>query len=239
MLGATNGNQGQMHPYMPLHTPYAPLCAPYASLCTPYVPLCTPYVPPMGPLHAPYTPLCTPYVPPTCPYVPPMCPYMPPMHPLCTTYMPPMCPLHAPYAPPTCPLCAPSWFLTTANQITGIDQAHYNKILIFFPTTSLKCLRAARIDELADSNEPAIKSLVTIYISYRYLNLLHFDLAEEIKLCLFQLLNMETGSLLPNLHSKFIHLKSGMQFMNHFNGFKNWHNLTSSAKSKCDKLRYL
>ena len=33
------------------------------------------------------------------------------------------------------------------DQITGIDQAHYNKILIFFPTTSLKCLCAARIDE--------------------------------------------------------------------------------------------
>ena len=45
---------------------------------------------------------------------------------------------------------------TTANHITGIDQAHYHKILIFFPTTSLKCLRAARIDQLADSNEPAI-----------------------------------------------------------------------------------
>ena len=44
---------------------------------------------------------------------------------------------------------------TTANHITGIDQAHYHKILIFFPTTSLKCLRAARIDQLADSNEPA------------------------------------------------------------------------------------
>ena len=33
---------------------------------------------------------------------------------------------------------------------------NYHKILIFFPTTSLKCLRAARIDELADSNESAI-----------------------------------------------------------------------------------
>ena len=34
---------------------------------------------------------------------------------------------------------------------------NYHKILIFFPTKSLKSLRAARIDELADSNEPAIK----------------------------------------------------------------------------------
>ena len=32
---------------------------------------------------------------------------------------------------------------------------NYHKILIFSPTTSLKCLRAARIDELADSNESA------------------------------------------------------------------------------------
>ena len=34
---------------------------------------------------------------------------------------------------------------------------NYHKILIFSPTKSLKSLRAARIDELADSNEPAIK----------------------------------------------------------------------------------
>ena len=33
---------------------------------------------------------------------------------------------------------------------------NYHKILILFPTKSLKSLRAARIDELADSNEPAI-----------------------------------------------------------------------------------
>ena len=35
---------------------------------------------------------------------------------------------------------------------------NYHKILIFFPTKSLKSLRAARIDELADSNKPAIKA---------------------------------------------------------------------------------
>ena len=34
---------------------------------------------------------------------------------------------------------------------------NYHKILIFFPTTSLKCLRTARKDELADSKESAIK----------------------------------------------------------------------------------
>ena len=32
---------------------------------------------------------------------------------------------------------------------------NYHKILIFFPTKSLKSLRAARIDQIADSNEPA------------------------------------------------------------------------------------
>ena len=36
---------------------------------------------------------------------------------------------------------------------------NYHKILIFFPTTSLKCLHAARIDELADSNESAMKHI--------------------------------------------------------------------------------
>ena len=36
---------------------------------------------------------------------------------------------------------------------------NYHKILIFFPTKSLKSLRAARIDELADSNEEAIMSV--------------------------------------------------------------------------------
>ena len=34
---------------------------------------------------------------------------------------------------------------------------NYHKILIFSPPKSLKRLRTARIDELADSNEPAIK----------------------------------------------------------------------------------
>ena len=38
---------------------------------------------------------------------------------------------------------------------------NYHKILIFFPTKSLKSLRTARIDELADSNEPA-KMLVIV-----------------------------------------------------------------------------
>ena len=36
---------------------------------------------------------------------------------------------------------------------------NYHKILIFSPPKSLKRLRAARIDELADSNEPAMKML--------------------------------------------------------------------------------
>ena len=148
-------------PYMLLRTPYTPpmcplhpLCTPMCPLHAPYVPPTCPYAPPMCPLHAPYVPpmhpLNAPYMPLWAPYVPPTCPYVPPMH---------------PNMPPTCPLCTSSWFLTwlrfsnvptTANQMVRIDQAHYNKILIFFPTTSLKCLRAARIDELADSNEPAM-----------------------------------------------------------------------------------
>ena len=48
---------------------------------------------------------------------------------------------------------------TTANQITGIEKPNYHKTLIFFPTTSLKWSREARIDELADSNEPAIETM--------------------------------------------------------------------------------
>ena len=44
---------------------------------------------------------------------------------------------------------------STANQITGIEKPNYHKTLIFFPTTSLKWSHEARIDELADSNEPA------------------------------------------------------------------------------------
>ena len=44
---------------------------------------------------------------------------------------------------------------------------NYHKILNFFPTKSLKSLHAARIDELADSNEQAkigknIKTIVPI-----------------------------------------------------------------------------
>ena len=37
---------------------------------------------------------------------------------------------------------------------------NYHKILIFLPTTSLQCLCAARIDELAESNESATITLI-------------------------------------------------------------------------------
>ena len=37
---------------------------------------------------------------------------------------------------------------------------NYHKILIFSPPKSLKRLRAARIDQLADSNEPAINTFI-------------------------------------------------------------------------------
>ena len=40
-------------------------------------------------------------------------------------------------------------------RLLGLTKLIIIKSLIFFPTTSLKCLRAARIDELADSNESA------------------------------------------------------------------------------------
>ena len=65
-----------------------------------------------------------------------------------------------PRTPSAYPLRVPEWIWlvnvpTTANQIAGIEKANYHKILIFFPTTSLKSLHAARIDQLADSNEPA------------------------------------------------------------------------------------
>ena len=64
-------------------------------------------------------------------------PYVPPMHPLHA----PNAPLRAPYASPTHPMCpwhVSDWLMVpiTANQITGIDQPHLHKILIFFPTTS-------------------------------------------------------------------------------------------------------
>ena len=49
---------------------------------------------------------------------------------------------------------------------------NYHKILIFFSTKSLKSLHAARIDELADSNEPAMmdnkKSFVLAFDQYEW-----------------------------------------------------------------------
>ena len=49
---------------------------------------------------------------------------------------------------------------------------NYHKILIFFPTKSLKRLRAARIDQLADSNEPAINSSIAFHwISFKMAHL--------------------------------------------------------------------
>ena len=48
---------------------------------------------------------------------------------------------------------------TTANQISGIEKPNYHKTLIFFPTTTLKRSHEVRIDELADSNEPAMSNV--------------------------------------------------------------------------------
>ena len=51
---------------------------------------------------------------------------------------------------------------------------NYHKILIISPKKSLKSLRAARIDELADSNEPAKSrpwDYVTIAVDFIYFNM--------------------------------------------------------------------
>ena len=40
---------------------------------------------------------------------------------------------------------------------------NYHKILIFSPAKSLKTLRAARIDQLADSNEPPIITFMVMF----------------------------------------------------------------------------
>ena len=48
---------------------------------------------------------------------------------------------------------------------------NYHKILIVFPTKSLKSLCAARIDKLADSNEPAIKR-TNVQNSHKFLYIL-------------------------------------------------------------------
>ena len=105
-----------------------------------------PHTPSMYPLH-----------------VPP--PRPPSAYPLCVPLRVPLRvpPLHTPSA---YPLHVPEWIWlvnvpTTANQITGIEKANYHKILIFFPTTSLKSLHAARIDQLADSNEPAKRRMTS------------------------------------------------------------------------------
>ena len=46
--------------------------------------------------------------------------------------------------------------MTSLVNKSGHWTPNYHKILIFSPPKSLKSLRAARIDELADSNEPAM-----------------------------------------------------------------------------------
>ena len=102
-------------------------------------------------------PLCIP--PPRTPSAYPLC-IPPPRTPSCVPppRTPSAYPLHVP--PLRTPSHVPEWIWlvnvpTTANQITGIEKANYHKILIFFPTTSLKSLfMHARIDQLADSNEP-------------------------------------------------------------------------------------
>ena len=146
-----------------------------------------PYVHPyMHPYMYPYTPLCSPL---HTSYVHPMC------TPTCTImHMPmhfPMQPLHTPLHLPLCAPLQSDWLrvLTTTNQTIFFEKPNYHKILIFFPTTSWKRLCAARIDELADSNKPAITEprLVTLSVSLHTQTGLH---------CLtIQVLNIK--SLLP------------------------------------------
>ena len=52
---------------------------------------------------------------------------------------------------------AVSWHCKMTSLVNKSDDCspNYHNILIFLTTTSLKCLHAARIDELADSNESA------------------------------------------------------------------------------------
>ena len=49
--------------------------------------------------------------------------------------------------------------MTSLVNKSGDWTPNYHKILIFSPPKSLKSLHAARIDELADSNEPAIMKI--------------------------------------------------------------------------------
>ena len=54
--------------------------------------------------------------------------------------------------------------MTSLVNKSGDWTLNYHKILIFSPPKSLKSLRAARIDELADSNEPAKIGTRSIYL---------------------------------------------------------------------------
>ena len=138
-----------------------PLCVPPPHTPSTYpsaYPLCVPppRTPSAYPLHVPH-----PRTPSAYPLRIPLC--IPP--PRTPSAYPSAYPLHVPppRTPSAYPLRIPEWIWlvnvpTTANQITGIEKANYHKILIFFPTTSLKSLHAARIDQLADSNEPATRT---------------------------------------------------------------------------------
>ena len=115
-------------------------------------PIITPY---MHPLHALHTPL-------TCL----MCsPYVPYMHPLCTLCTPLTCLTHTPYAHP---LQDSDWLMSPPHPMRSMELNNLISIKswFFFPTTSLKSLHAARIDELADSNEPAKIHFISVQFSF-------------------------------------------------------------------------
>ena len=110
-------------------TPSHPFTPPIALLCALHALMC-----PNAPLICPYAPLHTPMH----PYAPLTCPFM---HTLC------------PYVPLMCPLQVPDWL--RVPRLLAFTNIILHKILTF-PHHLLKRSHAARIDELADSNEPAI-----------------------------------------------------------------------------------
>ena len=146
-------------PCTPLHTNPCTSKHPSMHLRAPL--LTPPCTPPHTSVHF-RAPLCT------LPHTPPCTSAHPSMH-LCTPLCAPLCTLCTPPCHPSMhlhtSLCTPlhtsmqdsDWLIvpTTSNHIPAFKILINIKILIFFPTTSLKNLRAARIDQLADSNEPA------------------------------------------------------------------------------------
>ena len=81
---------------------------------------------------------------------------------------------------------------------------NYHKILIFSPPKSLKRLRAARIDQLADSNEPAkikIKISLNFFLKSTKIRMYFFLLLDGCYLHELTIFN-NSNFLYPALHCK-------------------------------------